>query len=200
MPPVGGIFIMGRDDELARVLDKLLLFVCSLIILAASVAAIAAGAGVIPEDEALDAVRALYDGWGVRIAVITVSAVLLLISLRFLYLSLRRGGGAAASIDQRTDYGDIRISLETVENLALKAASRQRGVQDLRARIRVTDAGIDISIRAVVDGDSPIPSLSEEMQRAVRDYVEEITGIPVANVAVFVANIARSQTFRNRVE
>ena len=39
MPPVGGILIMGRDDELARVLDKLLLFIYSLIILAASFAA-----------------------------------------------------------------------------------------------------------------------------------------------------------------
>ena len=185
---------------MARVLDKLLLFICSLIILAASAAALGAAAGVIPEDGALDAVRSLYDGWVVRTAVIIVSAALLLMSLRFLYISVRRGGGAAASIDQRTEYGDIRISLETVENLALKAASRQRGVQDLRARIRVTDAGIDISVRAIVDGDSPIPSLSEEMQRAVKDYVEEITGIPVANVAVFVANIARTQTFRNRVE
>lgn len=201
MPPVGGIFIMGRDDELARVLDKLLLFIYSLIILAASFAALGIAAGVVPEDDALDFVREeLYGGWGVRTAVIVVSAITLLISLRFLYVALRRGGGAAASIDQRTEIGDIRISLETVENLALKAASRQRGVQDLRARIRVTDAGVDISIRAVVDGDSPIPALTEEMQRAVRDYVEEITGIPVANVAVFVANIVRTQTFKNRVE
>jgi Uncharacterized protein conserved in bacteria len=185
---------------LARVLDKLLLFIYSLIILAASFAALGAASGIIPESDALDAVRGLYDGWGVRTAVIIVSAVTLLISLRFLYVALRRGGGAAQSIDQRTEFGDIRISLETVENLALKAASRQRGVQDLRARIRVTDAGIDISIRAVVDGDSPIPSLSEEMQKSVRDYVEEITGIPVANVAVYVANIVRTQTFKNRVE
>jgi uncharacterized alkaline shock family protein YloU len=186
---------------MARVLDKLLLFIYSLIILAASVVFIAAASGVIAENRALDFVReALYGGWGVRTAVIIVSAVMLLISLRFLYVALRRGSGAAPSIDQRTEIGDIRISLETVENLALKAASRHRGVQDLRARIRVTDAGIDISIRAVVDGDSPIPALSEEIQRSVRDYVEEITGIPVANVAVYVANIVRTQTFKNRVE
>jgi len=192
---------MGRDDELARVLDKILLFLYSLIILAVSIAFLGAAAGVISEDHALDFVREeLYGGWGVRTAVIIVSAVMLLISLRFLYVALRRGGGAAQSIDQRTEIGDIRISLETVENLALKAASRHRGVQDLRARIRVTDAGLEISIRAVVDGDSPIPALTEEMQRSVRDHVEQITGIPVANVAVFVANIARSQTFKNRVE
>jgi len=192
---------MGRDDELARVLDKILLFFYSLTILAVSVVFLGAATGVITEDSALDAVREqLYGGWGVRTAVIIVSAVMLLISLRFLYVALRRGGGAAQSIDQRTEIGDIRISLETVENLALKAASRHRGVQDLRARIRVTDAGLEISIRAVVDGDSPIPALTEEMQRSVRDHVEQITGIPVANVAVFVANIARSQTFKNRVE
>lgn len=185
---------------MAKVLDKLLLLIYSLLILAASIAVLAASAGLMALDDALAFTRRMYEDWGVRTAAVIIGALTLLISLRFLFVAIRRGGGAAPSIDQRTEYGDIRISLETVENLALKAASRQRGVHDLRARIRVTDAGIDISIRAVVDGESVIPTLSEDMQRAVKDYVEEITGIPVANVSVYVANIMRSQTFKNRVE
>jgi uncharacterized alkaline shock family protein YloU len=126
--------------------------------------------------------------------------VVLLISLRFLYLSLRRGNASAPSIDQRTDFGDIRISLETVENLALKAATRQRGVKDLRARIRIAESGIDIMLRAVVDGESSIPVLTEEIQKAVKEHIEEITGIPVSSVTVFVANVIQNQSFKSRVE
>src|SRR5690606_23847524 len=133
-----------------------------------------------------------------RSAVIAVGALLLLLSLHFLYIALRRSSASAPSIDQRTEIGDVRISIETVENLALKAASRHRGVKDLRARVRIAESGIDIMIRAVVDGESAIPALSEEIQRTVKEHVEDITGIPVSNVAVYVANIIQSQSFKSR--
>jgi len=55
-------------------------------------------------------------------------------------------------------------------------------------------------IRAAVDGESSIPELSEEMQRLVKGHVEEITGIPVANVSVFIANLIQAHTFKSRVE
>ncbi|HZG55374.1 alkaline shock response membrane anchor protein AmaP, partial [Paenibacillus sp.] len=106
----------------------------------------------------------------------------------------------SGSIDQRTEFGDIRISLETVENLALKAANRVRGVKELRARVRVDDSGLDIQLRSVVDGESSIQQLTEEMQRGVKEHVEDITGIPVATVTVYVANVVQSQSFKARVE
>jgi uncharacterized alkaline shock family protein YloU len=125
----------------------------------------------------------------------------LLISLRFFYISVRRGRTQSPSIDQRTDFGDIRISLDTVENLALKAAYRTRGVKDLKARVRVSQAGLEIVVRTIVDGETSIPEMTEDMQRAVKAHVEEITGIPVAFVSVFVANIVQSSpSFKSRVE
>jgi uncharacterized alkaline shock family protein YloU len=132
---------------------------------------------------------------------ISLTSVVALISIRFLYVSVRRGKANAPSIDQRTDYGDIRISMETVENLSLKAAKRTRGVKDLKARVRVSPAGLEITIRVIVDGESPIPQLTEELQSGVKSHIEEITGIPVAVVTVFVANIQQSSpTFKSRVE
>lgn len=186
---------------MTRILDKLLLLVYSLIVLAGSVAALGMAARLIPRAETVQWIQQLYGPqWGVRSAVIAVGALLLLLSLRFLYIALRRSSASAPSIDQRTEIGDVRISIETVENLALKAASRHRGVKDLRARVRIAESGIDIMIRAVVDGESAIPALSEEIQRTVKEHVEDITGIPVSNVAVYVANIIQSQSFKSRVE
>ncbi|MBW7473550.1 alkaline shock response membrane anchor protein AmaP [Paenibacillus oenotherae] len=185
-----------------RVMDKLLLFLLSLAVGALSVLAFGIGLNWIPEEWSREIVQDLYSGkveW-LQWTVVAVSVVMFLIGLRFFYVSLRRSNSSAPSIDQRTEFGDIRISIETVENLALKAAGRQRGIKDLRARIRISEAGIDISLRAVADGESSIPVLTEEIQRAVKSHVEEITGIPVATVAVFVANIIQSTNFKSRVE
>ncbi|SDW33213.1 alkaline shock response membrane anchor protein AmaP [Paenibacillus sp. CF384] len=185
-----------------RVLDKLLLFLYSIAIGAVAVIAFSAGVYWFPEEWLNNLVHNLYGGeyrW-LQATVIIVSTIVLLISLRFLYLALRRSNASAPSIDQRTEFGDIRISLETVENLALKAASRQKGVKDLKARIRISEAGIEVSLRAIADGESSIPTLTEEIQRAVKSHVEEITGIPVAGVSVFVANIIQTANFKSRVE
>lgn len=187
---------------MAKIVDRLLLFLFSFASLIGIAVLLVAAFGWIPLSDTNRFVYNVYSDT-VTAAVFIISCfVFLLIAFRMLYLSVRADNGAGVpSIDQRTEFGDIRISLETVENLALKAAGRVRGLKDLRSRVRVTGAGLEIVIRAVVDGESSIPAMTEEVQAAVKEHLELITGVPVAQVSVFVANVAQSShSFRSRVE
>jgi len=187
---------------LAKIIDRLLLFIYSLVILVAGCIGLAAVFEWVPVSRSEAVLHAAYVYMPAKYGWIAFFAVLVLISIRFFYISVRTGSGSGApSIDQRTEVGDIRISMETVENLSLKAATRVRGVKDLKARVRVSNAGLEIVIRTLVDGEYPIPPMTEEIQNQVKNHIEEMTGIPVAEVSVFVANIAPSQiTFKSRVE
>lgn len=190
----------GDLTSVIKVLDRLLLFLYTLIIGISVVFFLTAAFGWVPIETSGNLLRDLYYEGSVAYPAIAVGLFVFLVTLRFFYVAVRRGRGQTPSIDQRTDFGDIRISLETVENLALKSAGRVRGVKDMKARVSVSDAGLDIVVRAIVDGENSIPELSEEMQRSVKGHIEDITGIPVANVSVFVANVMQSQTFKSRVE
>ncbi len=185
-----------------KVLDRLLLFLYSVAIGAASIITIVAASGGFSEKWLKDVVSDFTgESRIVQGSVIIVAIIIMLISLRFFIVSVSRGGSSAPSINQRTEHGDIRISVETVENIALKAASRTRGVKDLKARVRVAESGLEILIRAFVDGEGSIPTLSEEMQRTVSQQIEEATGIPVAEVSVFIANVTQAPTtYKSRVE
>lgn len=185
-----------------KVWDRLLLFIFSLAIIVASGFAIAVAAGAFTLEWLTEVAHQVTGDYRpLQIATIAVAVVLIVISLRFLVLSVGRLNSAAPTINQRTEHGDIQISIETVENLALKAASRSKGVKDLRARVRVAEAGLHITIRAFVDGEGSIPTLSEDMQRTVSEQIEETTGIPVADVTVFIANVTQAPTtFKSRVE
>ncbi|WP_281886669.1 alkaline shock response membrane anchor protein AmaP [Paenibacillus sp. YYML68] len=186
---------------MAKVLDKLLLFVLTIVIIVSAVMLLLAATGVIPLQSAHNFVEAVYRDLNTALIFIGITTAVGLLAIRFLFLSVRREKSSVASIDQRTDFGDIRISLDTVENLALKAAGRSRGVRDLRARVKVSPSGLEIVIRSIVDGEMSIPTLTEEMQGSVKRHIEDITGIPVAQVTVFVANIQQSSpTFKSRVE
>ncbi|MNI05175.1 hypothetical protein D3C73_581210 [compost metagenome] len=184
-----------------KIVDRLLLFVYSLIVFVVFAVCLFVSSSWIPLARSKEALESLYFDVVPAYTMITVSIVILAIRIRFLVITMRRGRTQAPSIDQRTDFGDIRISMETVENLSLKAAGRTRGVKDLKARVRVNQSGLEIMIRTIVDGESSIPEITEEMQSTVKTYIEDITGIPVASVTVFVANIVQSSpTFKSRVE
>ncbi|MCS7461638.1 alkaline shock response membrane anchor protein AmaP [Paenibacillus doosanensis] len=184
-----------------KVIDRLLLFLFSLAILIGCGFLLVGAFGWISYETAISFIHSVYYDMDTALIFIALAVIVALISIRFLFVSVRRGKADVPSIDQRTDFGDIRISIETVENLALKAARRSRGVKDLKARIRVSQAGLEIIIRAIVDGESSIPQLTEEMQAGIKTHIEEITGIPVALVSVFIANIQQaSPTFKSRVE
>jgi uncharacterized alkaline shock family protein YloU len=184
-----------------KVIDRLLLFIFSVAVLIASCTLLFCTLGWVSFERVGIFVHDVYYDLRTALTFISVIVVLALISLRLLFISLSPGKSNMPSIDQRTEYGDIRISMETVENLSLKAARRTRGVKDLKARVKVSQAGLEIIIRAIVDGESSIPQLTEEMQTGIKQHIEEITGIPVAAVTVFIANIQQSSpTFKSRVE
>lgn len=186
---------------MAKIIDRLLLFVFSLAVIVVTACMLAASFNWISLDTTQDFARNVYTDTKTAAVFIAGCSVMLLISIRLFYISVRSTREQAPSIDQRNEWGDIRISIDTVENLALKSAGRSRGVKDLRARVRVGSAGIEIMIRSMVDGETSIPALTEEMQAAVKQHIEEITGIPVASVSVFIANVVQSSpTFKSRVE
>ncbi|WP_442601216.1 alkaline shock response membrane anchor protein AmaP [Paenibacillus sp. KN14-4R] len=185
---------------MGKIIDKLLLFIHSLVILTVSIIGICIALSFIPKETTVRFLMNVYTDAPTSYWVLAVCAVVLLISLRLLYISLRRGQVDAPSISERTEYGEFRISVETIENLSLKAASKVRGVKDLRVRVHVTAPGLEITVRTFVDGERTIPEITQELQQAIKGHIEEITGYPVVSVSVYVANTVQSNTATRRVE
>ncbi|MCR8642413.1 alkaline shock response membrane anchor protein AmaP [Paenibacillus sp. N1-5-1-14] len=179
---------------MGKIIDKLLLFIYSLFILTVSIIGICVVLAWVPKEQAGRFMVEIYTNSYVSYWVLAVCAVVLLISLRFLFISLRRGQADAPSISERTEFGEFRISVETIENLSLKAASKVRGVKDLRVRVNVTPPGLEITVRTYVDGERTIPEITQELQQAIKGHIEEITGYPVVSVSVYVANTVQSSS------
>jgi uncharacterized alkaline shock family protein YloU len=200
-PGAGGPLVQEGQTIMAKIIDRLLLFVFSLVVILAMIAILLFTFGVISLEDSTSFLSQVYENSMTAAVLIAASCVVLILAVRFFYLSIRSSSPTVPSIDQRSELGDIRISLETVENLALKAAARTRGLKDLKARIKVDQAGLEVELRAVVDGDTSIPALSEEAQNGIKSHIEDITGIPVSRVSVYVANVVQSApAFKSRVE
>lgn len=185
---------------MVKILDRFLLFIFSLVVLIVSAIALTVAFAWVPKNSVLSFVENVYHDKATAYITMAIAAIILLIAIRFVYVSVRRSGSEAPFIAERTELGEFRISLETIENLSLKAASKVRGVKDLRVRVHVSPPGLEIEIRTIVDGERIIPELTEEIQAAVKGQIEEISGYPVVSVSVFVANTVQSTTASRRVE
>lgn len=131
------------------------------------------------------------------------AVVMLLVSLFFLIY--RTGPSKTREpqmITHKMENGDVKIAVDTLEQLATRAAGRIRGVRDLKTRVRANEAGLlRIAVRCAVEADLDIPKTTKELQDSVKSYVEQTAGLPVEQVIVYVSQVAQPQeAAKKRVE
>lgn len=99
----------------------------------------------------------------------------------------------AGSIVSFSEMGEVRISFQAIESMILAAARKVEGIREVSTRIDSTEQGLIIYLWVKTIPDQPIPGLAGDLQKRVRDYVQEISGTNVAEVKVLVENIAHDK-------
>ncbi len=124
-----------------NIIDKLLLFIYSFIIFCVAGLFLFISSSWMKLTTTRAMLESLYFDKGPAYTTISMSIVLLLISFRFMWVIVRSRRAQGPTINQRNEFGDIKVTLETIENLSLKSASKARGLKDVRAKVKVSDQG-----------------------------------------------------------
>lgn len=123
-----------------------------------------------------------------NVVVIVVGVVLIIIALRFLFYRLRRDDVQYVVLDG--PHGQIRISYETIRQLANRSAKSVRGVQEFDTKVRSLQTGIALMVRVRCLPDVELAQMSAGIQSAVKVYVEQTSGVHVEQVVVNVTELA----------
>jgi len=132
--------------------------------------------------------------WGTGI----VSAVLLTASLRLLYLGFRKRKGSQTVVHE-TPMGEVRVSLDAIEDLIRRVGRQVQGVRESRARVTCSPSGLKVVVKLGVSPDVSIPQVSDELQTTIKDYVKNVVGVDVSETQVLVETIS-TESKRSRVE
>ncbi len=170
------------------ILDRTLLIILALGSLVASVFAFLLGIGVF-DDNSVSAVLPLST-YPYNVYTIVVAIVFALVAVRFVFY--RWSSPDPEYVVLQGDHGQIRISFDTIKQLANRTGRSIRGVQEFDTRVRNGQAGIWLSVRVKALPDLDLSRVSAEIQTAVKDYVEHTTGINVEKVIVNIAELAGS--------
>lgn len=131
------------------------------------------------------------------IAMFIISFVFFSLSITFL-MSGFRSAKDKKGVSKHTNIGEIKISLDTLESIALGASKKLNGVKETKASLVKQEDGISVVVRAVVMSDINIPLLSEDIQVKVKKSIEDSSGIKVNDVKVIIENIYTG--YKARVE
>jgi uncharacterized alkaline shock family protein YloU len=140
---------------------------------------------------------------GTNLAYLIVAILFLIVSLRFFFSSFRSSKPKESrGIRQRSDLGEINITIQTIQAIAERAARQVKGIRDLKTAVKVLDSGTMITLRVSVDGETPFPELTSKLQTDVKEHVERITGLLITEVVVIVTEVAQQENYavRKRVE
>lgn len=132
-----------------------------------------------------------------RNVLVVIEFIFFVISIVFLFSGFKRDKEKKA-VRRFTNFGEIRISLTSIESIALTATRKLSGVKETKASVRKSGDGVYINIRSIALQDVNLPTLMEDIQVRVKKSVEEICGIRVIEVNTSVENV--NSSFRSRVE
>lgn len=136
---------------------------------------------------------------GYRIAVFAVALIFFAMSLIFLLSGIKSNKDKKA-VSKHTNIGEIRISLNSIENIAHNASKKASGVKESKTFVKKAEDGVNVEVRIVVMPDLSIPTISEDVQSRVKKAVEDASGIVVKQVKVIVDSIYSGVTYKARVE
>ncbi|RIV23004.1 alkaline shock response membrane anchor protein AmaP [Alicyclobacillaceae bacterium I2511] len=178
--------VPGRD--FVSILDRVLLLILALGTLAVSIFGFIVGLGVAPGWIATVANELSF--YPVNVYVIVLTLIFAVIALRFIFY--RIGQVDSDYVTLSGENGNIRISYDTVRDLANRTGKLIRGVQDFDTRVRSGQAGILLAVRVRVLPDIDLAELSGQIQQKVKSYVEKTCGINVERITVNITELAQT--------
>lgn len=101
------------------------------------------------------------------------------------------GAGRAqpdSTVIRNTENGCIRVSIDTINSIALRIAKANQTVRDCRVRTHVTEYGLEIHVKVALTNQTIIPQATAELQQSIKNEIESVVGLQVQNVPVLIDN------------
>lgn len=85
--------------------------------------------------------------------------------------------------------GVIRISANSIENIALALSKKFSGVKDAKSKAKFTKHGVEINVKLSVFPDVHVPNLCKSVQSRIKESVESTMEISVSLIDVNVDGV-----------
>lgn len=170
-----------------KIFNKLLVFLCILVMLFVSVSFTVALWFPNVADELLSQFAFARDSMLAKTIISAIVLFILIISIEIICYGIS-GSQPESVLIKANENGQIRVTVSSIEQIALKASRSVEGVRECKVKARIHKGVLSFSATVALVPGLAIPPVIESVQTTVKSDVELITELPVAGVEVFVDN------------
>jgi uncharacterized alkaline shock family protein YloU len=132
-------------------------------------------------------INELYSKWYYTL----IGLILFAVSIKLLFSGVRSNSRNRSGIIKPAEYGDIRVSIETFESLAMRVVKQISGIKDAKVKVYAVEGDLIIHTSLLVLPDINIPKTISDVQSKIKSYIEHITEVGVKEVKVDIENVAQ---------
>lgn len=121
---------------------------------------------------------------------LTTSAIIIIIGAFVLFLGFYSKKADPLAEILVNDFGPVNISLSAVDNIIKTTAMKVNGILGVKTRLKALPSGLTVQILVTADQAVNIPEVTCDLQKAVKENLEVMVGIKVAEVKVLVSAVS----------
>ena len=164
-----------------RILDRILVAVAGLLMLAGCAAA---AAQLFFNKDVIGRVTRLLNNQAYRIWLILALVLVLLLGCYCVLILFRHRGRKDRFVMQKTENGELAISLKAMESMVQKCLDPHKEINVQSVRLENQKGGLLIRIRGTVAGGVSIPLTVDALQQQIKQYVTACSGVEVKDIRV----------------
>ncbi len=164
-----------------RVLDRILVALAGLLMLAGCAAL---AAQLFFGKDVIGWVTKILTNEQYRIWLIIALALLVIIACYCILMLFRHRGRKDKFVMQKTENGELSISLKAMENMVQKCLDPHKELTVQGVRLENQKGGLLIRIRGTVAGGVSIPLTVDALQQQIKQYVTACSGVEVKDIRV----------------
>lgn len=162
---------------------RLVVFLYSILLLGLSGIAIIAAMG---RPEPLSYLNLALSTPQNRIVLGVIAIALLVIALLSLFSSLKIQTRPSSITIQNTLVGQVSITVPALKVIIMKAIKKVEGVKEVKSSVSSDPQGLIVNLHIMIEPELSVPDTTKSIQNIVKQYIEEIGGLPVAEIKILV--------------
>ena len=133
----------------------------------------------------------------IGIALLAIYVILAVAQLFLIFRRGRRGDRGFITVDS-SETGRVRIAVSAIEQMVRQSVTEIEGIHEMKVNIASDDDAIKIDIAAIIVGGSHVPTITVNMQRSIRQFVEMNCGVAVRSVSISINSVTALQEGKGR--
>ena len=164
-----------------RILDRILVAIAGLLVLAGCAAL---AAQLFFGKDVIGKANELLTGEQYRIWLIAALVLLVLLGCYCILLLFRHRGRKDKFVMQKTENGELSISLKAMESMVQKCLDQHPEIKTDNIHLENQRDGLLVRIRGTVAGGVSIPLTADTLQKQVKQYVTACSGVEVKGIRI----------------